>query len=122
VAASLAKETSVKIDGVLLITPWDTLASVARSKYPYFPVRLLLTDTYDTISNLQSYAGKIVVVGAGQDEIIPIRHADHLYTSLSDTAKRMWTIKEAGHNDWPRFANASWWKEIMDFASSHDKG
>lgn len=116
VAAAVAKNTSVRIDGILLITPWDTLASVAQAKYPYLPVRLLLTDTYDTVGNLRSFTGRIVVVGAGQDEIIPIQHADALYTSLPGTAKRMWLVKEAGHNDWPVFTNASWWKEIMDFA------
>jgi uncharacterized protein len=122
VAAAVAKETSVTIDGVILITPWDRLASVAQSKYPFLPVRLLLTDTYDTIDNLRSFKGRIVVVGAGRDEIIPIEHANNLYRSFSSAAKKMWTIKDAGHNDWPGFINASWWREIMDFASGQDNG
>ena len=37
VAAAVAKETSVKIDGIVLITPWDTLESVARSNFLFFP-------------------------------------------------------------------------------------
>ncbi len=122
VAAAVARETPVKIDGVILITPWDTLASIAQAKYPYLPIRLLLTDTYDTIGNLGSFKGRIVVVGAERDEIIPVRHAHTLYTSLSAAAKRMWIIEEAGHNDWPAFVKASWWKEIMDFASSRGTG
>ena len=122
VAAAVAKETSVPIAGVLLITPWDTLASVAQAKFPYLPVRLLLTDTYDTIGNLKTFTGRIVVVGAGRDQIIPIRHADNLYASLPGTAKRLWVIPEAGHNDWPAFTDGTWWKQIMDFASGRDKG
>lgn len=121
VAAAIAKETSVKIDGIVLITPWDTLASVAQSKFPFLPVRLFLKDKYDNINNLKSFKGRIAVVGAGRDEVIPMRHANDLYNSLSGAAKRMWTIQGAGHNDWPMSTNMSWWKEIMDFVSNNDK-
>lgn len=85
VAAAVAKETSVKKDGIILITPWDTLASVAQSKSPFFPVRLFLTDEYDNIRNLKSFKGRIAVVGAGRDEIIPVRHANDLYHSFPGT-------------------------------------
>ena len=122
VAAAIAKETSLKIDGIVLITPWDTFASVAQSKFPFLPVRLFLKDKYDNINNLRSFKGRIAVVGAEKDEVIPIVHAKNLYNSLSDTAKRMWTIQGVGHNDWPMSTNTAWWKEIMDFVSSNDKG
>lgn len=122
VAAAVAREASVKVDGIILITPWDTLASVAQSKFPFLPVRLLLTDTYDSIGNLKAFKGRIAVVGAERDKIIPIKHANDLYNSLSSATKRMWTIKQAGHNDWPMHTDTLWWKEITDFASGHDEG
>jgi alpha-beta hydrolase superfamily lysophospholipase len=120
VAAAVAHTTSARIDGVILITPWDNLASIAHSKFPFLPVRLLLTDKYDNIGNLESFKGRIVVVGAERDEVIPIKHATALYTSLSSSAKGMWVIRGAGHNDWPMYTNRSWWKDIMDFASSNN--
>jgi len=122
VAAAIAKETSVKVDGIVLVTPWDTFASVAQSKFPFLPVRLFLKDKYDNINNLSSFKGRIAVVGAERDEVIPIGHARDLYNSLPGTSKRMWTIQGVGHNDWPMSTNTSWWKEIMGFVSSNDKG
>ena len=122
VAAAIAKETSVKIDGIVLLTPWDTLASLAQSKFPFLPVRLFLKDKYDNINNLRSFKGRIAVVGAERDEIIPIGHAKDLYDSLPGTAKRIWTIQGAGHNDWPMSTNTLWWKEVMDFVSSNNRG
>jgi pimeloyl-ACP methyl ester carboxylesterase len=121
VAAALARETSVKIDGIILITPWDTLASVAQSTFRFLPVRYFLKDKYDNIENLKPFKGRIAVVGAGQDEIVPIVHAKKLYDSLPGTAKKMWTIHGAGHNDWPMATSTSWWKEIMGFVSSNNK-
>jgi uncharacterized protein len=115
VAAAVAKQTSVPIAGIILITPWDTLASVAKSIFPFLPVKLVLTDKYDSIENLQAFQKKISVIGAERDEILPIKHAINLYNALPEGRKRMWIIKGAGHNDWPIHANASLFKEMTDF-------
>jgi hypothetical protein len=115
VAAAVAKQTSVPLAGIILITPWDTLASVAKSLFPFLPVKLVLTDRYDSIENLKSFKNKISVVGAERDEILPIKHAINLYNALPEGRKRMWIIKGAGHNDWPIHADASLFKEMTDF-------
>jgi len=122
VAAAVARVIPVKIDGIVLITPWDTLASIAREKFPFLPVRMFLTDRYDSIGNLSSFKGRIAVVGAERDEVIPLAHATKLYDSLPGTDRRMWTMQGAGHNDWPMHVNQTWWKEIMDYVGKNDKG
>lgn len=114
VVAAVAKEAPVRIDGIILITPWDTLLAVAKHHYPWLPVGLFLHDAYDSVGNLKSYAGPVAVIGAEQDEVIPLRHAQALYDSLH-TRKKMWIVKDAGHNDWPLIAGPEWWKEITDF-------
>jgi pimeloyl-ACP methyl ester carboxylesterase len=115
VAAAIAKKTTVPIAGIILITPWETLASVAKSLFPFLPVKIFLTDKYDSIENLKSFKNKISVVGAERDEILPIKHAINLYNALPEGRKKMWIIKGAHHNDWPMYAEASLFKEITDF-------
>jgi pimeloyl-ACP methyl ester carboxylesterase len=117
IAAATAKQLPGRIDGLILITPWDTLLSVASSKFPWLPVKLFLTDTYDTIGNLKTFPGRTAVIGAEQDEVVPLRHAQSLYDALNGT-KRMWIVRRAGHNDWLDQVGPSWWLEIMDFVSS----
>ena len=121
VAATVAKEKEAKIDGIILITPWDTLASVAQAMFPYFPVRLFLKDKYDNIGNLEFFKKAIAVVGAERDEIVPVEHADRLYLALPGKAKKKWILKGVGHNDWAMYADTSFFEEIMDFLRSHDK-
>jgi len=94
---------------------------VARSLFPFLPVTMLLTDKYDSIGNLQSFKEKISVVGAEQDEILPIKHARNLYASLPEGRKRMWVIQGAGHNDWPFHADDSLWREMTDFVKIDKK-
>ncbi len=115
VVAAVAKQTKTPVAGIILITPWDTLALVAKSLFPFLPVKLVLTDKYDSIGNLQSFPGKISVVGAERDEILPVGHAHNLYANLPEGRKHMWVIRGAGHNDWPFFADAALWKEMTDF-------
>lgn len=115
VAAAIAKQTSTPVSGIILITPWDTLASVAGSLFPFLPVKLVLTDKYDSIENLQAFKKKIAIIGAERDEILPIRHAVNLYNALPEGKKRLWVIKGAGHNDWPFQMDASLFQEMTDF-------
>ncbi len=119
VVAAVVNKMSIKIDGVVLITPWDSLLSVAQSKFPWLPVRLFMKDKYDSMRNLKSYMGRIAVAGAERDEIIPIRHANTLYQSL-DGNKAMWVIKGAGHNDWPNRVDLHWWQTIMGFVNERN--
>jgi len=120
VAASAAKGSPVRIDGMILITPWDTLVSVAKEHFPWLPVRLFLRDTYDTMGNLKAYQGRIAVIGAERDETIPIRHAQALFASLPND-KKMWTIRGAGHNDWPDMVDPAWWQDVAAFMEGNNK-
>jgi len=117
IVTAIAKQTSVPIAGIILITPWDTLASVAKSLFPFLPVKLVLTDKYDNIENLKSFKNKISVVGAEQDEILPVQHAINLYNALPEGQKRLWIIKGAHHNDWPVYMDTGLFREIVDFVN-----
>jgi len=114
IAAAAAKDAD--ISGIILITPWDTLLSIAKEKFPWLPVKWFLKDTYDSIGNLKTFLGRIAIAGAERDEVIPVHHAMTLYGALTGD-KKMWMIKAAGHNDWVDVVTPSWWKEITDFAA-----
>jgi len=121
VAAGVARDPSLRIDGLLLITPWDKLATVAKTHFPWLPVGLFLKDRYDNVENLQLFRGRIAVVGAERDDIVPARHARALYQALPGNHKKMWTIRGAGHNDWLMFIDAGTWWEYMGFVSGEEK-
>jgi uncharacterized protein len=119
VVAAVAKDSTIQINGIILITPWDTLLSVSKEKFSWLPVRLFLKDKYDSIENLRKFQGRIAIAGAQKDEVIPIHHASALYQTLPNN-KKMWTIKGARHNDWFQFVDLSWWRALMDYAGGRD--
>ena len=117
VVSAAVASCNQSIDGLVLITPWDSLTHLATDKYWFLPVRWMLKDTYDNVANLAGYHGPVAVILAGQDEIIPNRLTRHLYETLREP-KRLWTFPNAGHNSWPSSPDEPWWREMMDFLHS----
>ncbi len=116
VAAAAAAGLDAPPAGLLLVTPWADLTSLAQEKFPLLPVRWILRDRYDTVANLASIACPVAICIAEQDEIIPPRHAERLFASLAEP-KRCWRFAGCGHNDWPGGAAEPWWAEAMTFLS-----
>jgi pimeloyl-ACP methyl ester carboxylesterase len=99
------------VAGVLLVTPWDSLESVASEKLRLFPVRWILHDPFDTVDALKHYAGRVVVVGAEHDTLIPVWHAERL-ARLHPQAQLL-LLPGAGHNDWFSAMTTERWQEVM---------
>jgi pimeloyl-ACP methyl ester carboxylesterase len=117
VAAATAATAPVPLTAVILLTPWDTLPDLAQTLYWYLPARWLVRDRYDSIGNLHAFPGRLAVIVADNDEVIPGRHGLRLYQALPQP-KRLWRFAGAGHSSWPVTAGASWWQEVMDFVSA----
>ncbi|MEM7195039.1 MAG: alpha/beta hydrolase [Pseudomonadota bacterium] len=117
VAAATVANAETPIDGVVMMTPWDTLGEVAQSHYWYLPARWLVKDKYNSVDNLSDYSGNVAVVLAGRDEVIPVRHGEKLWQSIKSN-KKLWVFEHATHNRMPLEPSRSWWREVMHFLSS----
>ncbi len=112
VVSAIAATTSA--DALLLITPWNDLVSVARHHYPWLPVRWLLRDRYDSSQNLQRFQGRIGVIIAERDSIIPAPLGMSLFDLLHQP-KRRWLVPNAEHNDWMDHVDAKTWNSVIRF-------
>jgi uncharacterized protein len=112
VAAAATARDPAKVDGLLLITPWDRLESVASHHYPWLPVKWLLRDRYDTVAHLRNVSIPVVIVLAERDEIVPARLGRLLHETL-DQPHALISIPGAGHNDWVSRINGAWWRNTL---------
>lgn len=113
VAAGAVARSPDGVDGLMLITPWDRLESVARHHYRWLPVSLFLRDGYDSVAHLRNFSGAGLVVVADSDEIVPARYGRALFEALPGR-KRLHSIAGAGHNDWADRVDAAWWATAID--------
>jgi uncharacterized protein len=115
VAAAAGARQRELTAGLILITPWDRLASVASHHYPWLPVKAMLGDRYDTQARLANFDRPVVVAVAEHDSLVPARFGVALHAALGGP-KRLMVIEAVGHNDWPARVDAAWWRAATAFA------
>jgi pimeloyl-ACP methyl ester carboxylesterase len=116
IAAAVASGSPAS--GVIMLTPWNSLAAVAKSYYWYLPVRWLLRDRYDNLRNLLSFNRPVAILVAEKDKTIPERFGLHLYEQLPEP-KKLWFFTGAGHCDWPSSPEEKWWVEVIAFLTAN---
>jgi hypothetical protein len=96
VAASLARQR--KVDGLILVTPFDSLKAVAQSLYPWLPVGPFFHHEIDSAREMKGVRTPVAIVAAGRDEIVPAARTDALRSQVPNLVFDH-TIRGAGHND-----------------------
>jgi pimeloyl-ACP methyl ester carboxylesterase len=83
---------------LVLITPFDSLQGVAAQHFPYFPVRWLLKDKYESWRYAPTVQAPTLLVSAQHDEIIPARSTAQLFSRFGKGVATMKVIDGARHN------------------------
>lgn len=96
VAAHLAGERAV--DGLILVTPFDSLKAVAGDLYPFLPVGALFRHDMDAAAALKGSKVPTAIVAAERDDIVSPRRTEALRTAVGNLVFDR-TIRGAGHND-----------------------
>lgn len=77
VATYLAAHRPVR--GVILITPFDSIAAVAQKLYPFLPIRLLLRHPFPSDTFAPRITAPALILAAEHDALIPPAHAERLF-------------------------------------------
>ncbi len=80
VAAALARDRSA--DGLLLVTPFDSIEAVASAHYPWVPVRLLLRHRFRSDLHLAGLDIPAAAIAASDDTVVPEQHSKALLQAL----------------------------------------
>jgi uncharacterized protein len=96
IAARLAAER--KVDGLILVTPFDSLRAVAQSMYPWIPIGPFFEHEIDAASALEKVDAPVAIIAAGRDEIVPATRTNALRQHVRQLAFDE-TIAGAGHNE-----------------------
>jgi len=95
VAAGLAERRPV--DGLILVTPFDSLKAVANQQFPWLPVPLLLRHNLASDDYLRNSRVPVAIVAAEQDEVIPPRRTEALRRAVGNLVFSA-TIAGTQHN------------------------
>lgn len=113
VAAYLAGTYPDKIAGVILLSPYDRLATVGQYRMPFLPVSLILADRFPSEDYLRDYHGPLGVMVDGRDRVVPERFGKRLFDSYAGP-KQLWRFPDGGHVQIPQ-PKAKFWGQVVDF-------
>ena len=77
------------------------MTDVAAYRFPWLPVRIVMSNRYNSIKRMQKYAGPVFQSHGTSDEIVPIKMARKLFDASPSRMKQFYEIDFARHNDSP---------------------
>jgi len=83
---------------LVLVTPYDSLQELAAQQFPYFPVRWLLLDKFESWRYAERVTVPTLVVAAEQDEVIPRANTEALYKRFRAGVASFRVVAGASHN------------------------
>jgi pimeloyl-ACP methyl ester carboxylesterase len=96
IAAHLARERPLA--GLVLVSPFDSLAAVAQGHYVWLPVRLLFRHDIDAARAMAAHERPTALIRAERDTIVPPRRTEALLPAIRRLVRHH-VIAGADHND-----------------------
>lgn len=84
---------------LILLTPYDSIAEVAQGVYPWFPVRYLVRDRFDSAALAGFIDIPVFIASAEYDRVVLPRHTQALRERLTAAKVHYVQIAGAAHND-----------------------
>jgi pimeloyl-ACP methyl ester carboxylesterase len=83
---------------LVLVTPYDSLQEIAAAEFPYFPVRWLLLDKFESWKYAPRVAAPTLIIAAENDEVIPRASTELLRSRFREGVASLKVVAGAGHN------------------------
>jgi pimeloyl-ACP methyl ester carboxylesterase len=96
IAAQLTAQR--KLDGLILVTPFDSLKALAQAMFPWLPIGPFFNHQIDAVGPLSRAQVPVAIIAAERDEIVPPERTQALRKEVANLVFDR-TIAGAGHND-----------------------
>ncbi len=115
-AVYLAHERQVK--SLILISPFESIRAVAKSKLPFIPVSLILRHHFSSKEFAVNIDIPLLAIYGAADNIIPPVHSRR-FAEYWRGEKKLIGLPSFGHND--IFLSNQLWREIEEFLKNPDE-
>ncbi len=100
------------VQGVVLITPFDSLVEVARSHYPWLPVAWLLRHRFPSADFATAITCPVLVIYGGRDQVVAPQRTENLLRHLPESTKRLF-LPHAEHGTIDM--HGDYWRTLLAF-------
>ena len=89
IAIDLSKD--YKFAGVVLESPFTSMIDLAQRYYPFFPVRFLLKDKYESKKKIKNLNSPILVLHGKKDKIVPFFMGEKIFNMANNPKFKYFT-------------------------------
>lgn len=116
--SSIAIYVASEIDsmGLVLVSPFDSIAAVAQSHYPIFPAKYLLRNPFPSIDYIAGIETPAIIIMAENDNVVPRKHSLAIIDAWQGPLISA-TIPATSHNDISG-RHGEFFREIRAFLTS----
>lgn len=99
---------------LVLITPYTQLRDVAKDRYWWLPIDILMRENYNSIDNLKKYQGSTLIVIADKDSVVPARLGEQLFTLITHNKTKI-NVRNAEHGEWWLLMHPTQRQQFLDY-------
>lgn len=88
-----------EVSRLVLVTPYDSIESVAQAKFKLYPASLFISQKYLSIERVDKISAPTLVLIAERDNIIPYKHSATLVAAFPVEQIRVEILPGTGHNN-----------------------
>jgi len=114
VAIKLAAENQV--NRLVLVSPYDSVLSLARARYPFVPIKMMLIDEFQSVLYAPEVKVPVLIIKAQSDNVVPHDHTEALLHEFAPGIANAITIPGTEHNTIS--ANSNYFLEIQKFLTA----
>jgi fermentation-respiration switch protein FrsA (DUF1100 family) len=111
-----------RIHGLVLESPYASLAQLAKEKFPFFFPSLYLKHKFNNLEKIAQVKAPVLFIHGQKDSLIPVSHTEKLFQTCTGKKQKI-IIAEGAHNDlnaYPEYHQLL--KEVLpDFLTSVEK-
>jgi uncharacterized protein len=118
VAVELAAREAVR--GVILESPFASVAAMARVSFPYLPLGPLLRTRFDSLRRIGQVRAPLLVLHSPMDEVVPYAQGEALFAAAPEPKWLHAIGGGAGHNDTYLRGGPPYWDALAAFLARLD--
>lgn len=96
VAIQVASQRAVS--RLVLVTPYNSLQDLAVNQFPYFPIKWLLTDKFESSKYAPQVTAPTLFIAAENDEVIPKSSTEQLFARFKTGSATLEVLPGTSHN------------------------
>lgn len=88
---------------LILESPFYSIEDVAKSRFPFLPIKMLLHYKFPTYQYINEVPCPITIYHGNNDNVVNYQQGKNLFESIKSSSKKLISIPEGGHNDLVNF-------------------